>query len=99
MAKMNKYMVEWKLLPFSVEMHEAIPRQRLMIEQLFDQGILVNYTLAADRSKLWAVLAVSGESELVNYIESMPMTRYGDYDYKEIMTHDSIRFVPSISLN
>ena len=92
-------MIECILAPFSIEMQEQIPRQRIIIDRLFGQGILLSYTLASDRSKLWIVLQADNESELLQYIESLPMTKYSDYNYSEIMFHDSNQFIPSISLN
>ena len=92
-------MVECLLAPFSLEMQEQIPRQRMIVDKLFNQGVLITYTLAADRSKLWIVLQAESESELLQYIESLPMTKYCDYNYSEIMFHDSSMFIPSISLN
>ena len=99
MAKYYKYMVECILAPFSLEMQEQIPRQRMIVDRLFNQGVLITYTLAADRSKLWIVIQADNESELLQYIESLPMTKYCDYNYCEIMFHDSSQFIPSISLN
>lgn len=92
-------MVEFQLPAISLEMQELIPRQRFVVEKLFNQGILITYTLAADRTKLWAVIQANNESELLSYIESLPMTKYSDYNYNEIMFHDSNQFIPSISLN
>ncbi len=99
MAQYKKYMIECVLAPFSMEMQEQIPRQRMIVDKLFNQGVLITYTLAADRSKLWIVIQADNESELIQYIESLPMTKYCDYNYSEIMFHDSSMFIPSISLN
>jgi len=99
MAEVYKYMVECTLAPFSMEMQEQIPRQRMIVDKLFDQGVLINYTLAADRSKLWIIIQANSECELLQYIESMPMIKYCDYNYSEIMFHDSSMFIPRISLN
>lgn len=99
MAKFYKYMVEFQMPAFNLEMQELIPRQRMVVDRLFDQGILITYTLAADRSKLWIVIQADGESELLTYVESLPMTMYCDYNYSEIMFHDASHFIPSISLN
>jgi hypothetical protein len=99
MGKIYKYMVQFNFSDFTLEMQEMIPRQRLVVDRLFDQGVLITYTLAADRSKLWAVFQADGESELLSYIDTLPMTKYADYTYNEIMFHDSSQFIPSISLN
>lgn len=92
-------MVECILGPFTLELQEQIPRQRMIVDRLFNQGVLITYTLAADRSKLWIVFQADSESELLSYIESLPLIKYCDYNYSEIMFHDSNQFIPSISLN
>lgn len=92
-------MVQFNFNPFTLEMEEMVPRQRLVVDRLFDQGVLITYTLAANRTKLWAVFQADSESELLSYIESLPMTQFSDYTYNEIMFHDSSQFIPSISLN
>ena len=99
MSKIYRYMVQFNFMPFTLEMEETVPRQRLIVDRLFDQGVLITYTLAADRSRLWAVFQADSESELLSYIDSLPMTRFSDYTYNEIMFHDSSQFIPSISLN
>lgn len=99
MGKFYRYMVQFNFGTFNLEMEEMIPRQRLVVDRLFDQGVLITYTLAADKSKLWAVIQADSESELLSYIESFPMTNYSDYTYNEVMFHDSSQFIPSISLN
>ena len=99
MGKMYKYMVQFSFLPINLEMEEMVTLQRIVVDRQFDQGVLITYTLAADRSKLWAVFQADSESELLSYIESLPMTSYCDYTYNEIMFHDSSQFIPSISLN
>ena len=99
MAMIYKYMIEFELPPFNMEMQDLIPQQRMVVDRLFNQGVLITYTLAADRSKLWVVLQADNESELLTYIDSFPMTMYCDYTYNEVMFHDASHFIPSISLN
>jgi hypothetical protein len=99
MEKKYKYMVDCNLAPFTLEMQEQTPRQRMIVDRLFSQGILLNYTLSSDRSKLWIVIQADSESELLQYIESLPLTKYSDYNYSEIIFYESSQFIPSISLN
>jgi len=92
-------MVDFELPQFNLEMQEMIARQTIMIENLFEQGVLVTYTMAADKSRLWAVFQADSESELLSYVESLPLTIYADYNYSELLFHDTCHFVPIISLN
>ena len=92
-------MVQFNFALLSEEMAEFIAKQRTVVENLFNKGILITYTLAADRTMIWAVFQADSESELLTYIESLPLTKYSDYTYNEIMFHDSSQFIPTISLN
>jgi muconolactone delta-isomerase len=93
-------MVEFTILdPYSEDLESLIPDQRLKVYKLFKDGLLHSYTLASDRSKLWAVFAVDSESELVKILHELPMHNYMDYDYSELMFHNSSNFIPSLSLN
>lgn len=85
--------------PFPKMLYDLIPDQREKVESFFQSGKLITYTLSMDRSKLWALFIADNESELIHYIEALPLTPYFDYDYKEIMFHDTIQFLPSMSLN
>lgn len=85
--------------PFPRHIYGIIPEQRSAVEKLFQEQILLTYTLSLDRTKLWSIFISSSESELISYIDRLPMTPYFDYDYKEVMYHDTIQFIPSMSLN
>lgn len=100
MSDVKKYMVTFEMpYPFPQELYAMIPEQREAVEQLFGKGCLVSYTLAQDRSRLWAIFRATAESELVAYIDSLPMTMYCDYNYHEIMFHDTVTILPAISMN
>ena len=95
-----EYMVEFVLPEFLDEkMTKTIPAQRKFVERYFQTGKLLSYTLAADRSKLWSVFYCQSEAELINLIEKMPMTRYFDYNYHEILFHEMTKLFPGFSNN
>ena len=96
----SRYMVEF-FLPdeFTTKMMQTIPSQRRMVNNLFTEGKLISYTLAADRSMLWAVFNCDSESKLISLVESLPMTRYFTYRYHEIMFHEMVSLFPAVSLN
>ena len=93
-------MVEYKIpVPFPSELYHKIPDQQEMVQKLFTEGKLVSYTLAADLSKLWAVFMSSSESELLNYIDKLPLSEYMEFDYSELRFHQSLKLLPSMSMN
>jgi len=99
-AQLKQYIVEFDILdPYDPVLYAGIPDQRQVVNDLFTSGKLVTYTLTMDRSKLWAIFVVSAESELINLIDRLPLSQYMDYQYKELMFHQSIRLLPTMSLN
>ena len=93
-------MVEFYIpLPIDNEIYQLIPEQRKQVQILFNSGKLVAYSLAADKSKLWALIVASSESELIQIIDTLPLTKYIDYNYSELMFHQSLKLLPAMSLN
>lgn len=78
---------------------DMLPEQHEAVIKLFHSGELLTYTLSQDRTKLWAIFMADSESEIIHIIDKLPMSQYFQYDYKEVMFHDSIQFFPAVSLN
>ena len=100
MGDSKQYMVEFDVY-YRIEgdFEEKIPRQKAAISKLFTKGKLLSYSLSKERTKLWAVFLVDSESELISIIESLPLTPYMDYDYKELLFHNGLSLIPTMSLN
>lgn len=93
-------MVEFDIpQPLTDDFLEMIPDQRSVIDRLFTDGKLLSYTVAADRKRVWAVIIAESESELLSYIDMLPMTSYMDYDYNELMFYNTVHLMPAMSLN
>ncbi len=93
-------MVEFEVpQPLTPEIIALIPDQRETIDSLFMAGKMLSYSFAMDRSKLWAIVLAENESELLQIIDKLPMTYMMDYDYSELMFHNTVHMVPSMSLN
>jgi muconolactone delta-isomerase len=98
--QLYNYMVEFAVpVPFPTELYHKIPDQQEMVQKLFSSGKLASYTLASDLSKLWAVFVCSSESELLNYIDKLPLSKYMEFDYSELRFHQSLKLLPSMSMN
>lgn len=98
---MKTFMVEVKL-PYSPpqEFFALIPSQRAMVIDLLTKRKFLSYTLAADRSKVWIVLAAATEFDARELLEKQPMDKYFSYTFTELMFHDmSGAMFPAVSLN
>ncbi len=96
----KQYMVEFDVpIPLTDNFLDLIPEQREALDLLFAEGKLLSYTVASDRSRVWAVMIAETESELLSYIDNLPMTPYMDYDYCELMFYNTVHLMPAMSLN
>lgn len=96
----KQYMVEFDIpQPMTEEMLFLVADQKKKFDELFTKGKLLSYSLAIDRHRLWAVFLASSESELLTYIDMLPMTPYMDFDYDELMFYNTVSMLPSMSLN
>lgn len=100
MNDFKQYMVEFDILfPHDTEFMSLIPAQRNEVNQLFQEGVLMSYSLNLERSRLWAIFHVDNESKLISIIDNLPLSRFMDYEYEELMFHNSLSMIPTISLN
>ena len=93
-------MVEFDIpSPFPDELEKMIPDQRMAVHELFMNEKLLTYTLALDRSKIWAIFLVEDEMDLKYQIDTLPMTDFMTYHYSELLFHETVQYIPSMSLN
>lgn len=94
------YMVEFTVpVPFPADLYHKIPDQQEIVQNLFTDGKLVAYTLAADLTRLWAVFISSSESELITLIDKLPLSKFMEYNYHELRFHQSLKLLPTLSMN
>ncbi len=97
---LKQYMVEFSIPePLTDDLLDLIPEQREVVDDLFTNGKLLSYSLSLDRTRLWALMLADSESELLGLIDSLPMTPLMDFDYSELMFHNSVHLIPAMSLN
>jgi muconolactone delta-isomerase len=98
---MKQFMVDIDLPEFPDDDFMAlVPHQKSHINELMTQGVVITYSLAADRSKLWTTVAAKSEEEVGEILSGFPMIDYFVYSVHDLTFHDSINFnVPPIHLN
>ncbi|MBK7007545.1 MAG: hypothetical protein IPN73_11655 [Saprospiraceae bacterium] len=94
------YMVELIVhhIPYD-EFITQLPEHRKIVHELIYKDIFLSYTVAQDRSKVWIMVKSESESELIHYIEKLPLTRYMDYEYTELMFMEWAPVKLNFSLN
>ncbi|MBX7242643.1 MAG: hypothetical protein K1X92_12950 [Bacteroidia bacterium] len=97
---MKQYMIEIKLAQMTEEFYNLIPKQRRMVNQLFEEGTILSYTLTDDFELLWIVIMAENEKEVVRIIEKFPLIEYMSYNIHTLVFHNMVsNRLPSISLN
>lgn len=82
------------------EFRSLIPTQRVMVNELMNEGTILSYTLSLDRAKLWIVMVAESEEEVEEIISDFPIMDYSFAAIYELMFHETItRELPRISLN
>jgi hypothetical protein len=94
------FMVEFDLPnSFDEEFMALIPQQRYVINSMLAEGSVQAYSLAMDRSRLWAIMTGESEFEILEYIAQMPLSEYMEPHISELMFHNSTDKVMQFSLN
>jgi muconolactone delta-isomerase len=96
-----QYMVDFTLpAELPEEFVSKIPQQRNMVNRLLSEGKILNYALSLENSKLWVVFAAPSETELMEMVHRLPLTRFMDVKVNELTFYNTFNtFVPAFSVN
>lgn len=88
---MNTYMISIAL-PSEIDENfvSLIPKQRAHINKLMDKDIVLNYSLATDRSKLWVILKAVNEIKAMDILSEFPLIGYMKPEIMKLAFHNSI---------
>jgi muconolactone delta-isomerase len=81
------------------EFINLIPRQREVVNMLFEEGKILSYTLSENRARLWIVVVAEDEEEVKEILEMFPLAHYMQSKIYGLMFHNMISAAPAISLN
>jgi len=98
---MNNYMIDIKLPENPPQIFfDLIPSQREMVDKLMEEGLVLNYSLSNDRSKLWMLAKAEQESDVVNMLIQFPMIQFMDFTISLLAFHMSAPVeIPVFSMN
>jgi muconolactone delta-isomerase len=82
---MQKFMATI-LLPETLteEFISLIPQQRFVVNRLVEKNIILNYSLSADRSKLWIVFNAKDEDHVRRVIQRFPLFKFMKVNIDEL---------------
>ncbi|MDP2385667.1 MAG: muconolactone Delta-isomerase family protein [Bacteroidota bacterium] len=98
---LRSYFVEIILInSLSPEFMALIPSQRKKVNKLMDEGTIVSYSLALDRSKVWMVMSAKDTETIMDVLASFPLIKFMKPDIHELAFHDNVHSgFPHLSLN
>lgn len=98
---MKQFLVEFSLPNYlDEEFMELIPQQQMEVGKMFREGVLASYTLAKDKTKLWATFEVQDAIQIEGLVDSLPLTSRMHYDIHELLFNEQVfTGIPAPSLN
>lgn len=98
---MKQYMADIDMPAIiSGDFMSRIPKQRAMINDLMQKGVILSYTLSGDRSKLWVILLATDGVEARKLIETFPLYEYLQCSIYELAFHNNrVNKFPELSMN
>lgn len=96
-----QYMVDFTLPEIITDEYKSlIPYQRAMVNQLFEDGKLISYSLSMENQKLWAVFVANSELDVMDILADMPLTPFMKTNISMLTFHNTLEVAPPhFSLN
>jgi|AntRauTorckE5430_2_1112549.scaffolds.fasta_scaffold23516_2 muconolactone delta-isomerase len=96
----NQFMVDFTLpQELSREFMDLIPFQRAVVDRYLSDGSLVNYALALEHAKLWAIFNANSEMEVLEMLTDFPLTPFMQIEINELTSFSTAELSPAFSLN
>lgn len=98
---MNTYMVIIQLpKQLTDEFLSLVPMQRECINELMNEGKILQYSLAIDRSNLWLTISAHSKAQAVDIVSSFPLIGYMKPHFIELALYNSISTeLPKLIMN
>ena len=82
------------------EFLSLIPKQRILIDKLMEDGKVIQYSLALDRSQLWVTIAANSERKAIDIYSTLPLVDFMRPTIYELAFQNSIsNQLPKLIMN
>ncbi len=98
---MREYMINIKL-PQQLDKSfvALIPKHRARVNKLMEEGKIIQYALAADRSLLWITMIAKSQREVMDILSTLPLIQYMSPEIHALAFHNSIsNDLPKLIMN
>lgn len=85
---------------FNSEMWDVIPAQRLMVNNLLEKRVILNYSLDMDRRNLWVFMEAKDLQDVNQIIKKFPIMKFVTVRIHELAFYDTAPIgLPELILN
>lgn len=101
MSSEYQFLVDFNLpSKLDEEFMDLIPYQRAMVNKLFKDGVLLNYALSLESSRLWAIFSAHSELEVQAIVADLPLSEFMTFEINMLTFYNSMQPVtPDFSMN
>jgi hypothetical protein len=98
---MKSYLFSIKLpTELTKEFLSLIPKQRVKIDELMEEGKVIQYSLALDRSQLWVTISANSEQKAIDIFSTFPLIDFMRPRIYELAFQNSIsNQLPKLIMN
>ena len=98
---MNTYMIYLQLpKELSEEFISLIPMQRKKVNELLDEGKVIQYSLAMDRLQAWVTIVAASEQKALDILSTFPLIHFMKPEIFELAFHNSVsNELPKLIMN
>ncbi len=95
----NKYQVTI-LFYMDGEFMHLVPKHRLYINSLIEQGIIDNYAVSMETQRTWMIINAVDKKEVEAYLIKSPLFDYWTVEIDSLYVYDSQAYrLPALQLN
>lgn len=85
---------------FTSEFYDLIPQQRMLVNELLEKRVVLNYSLDMARKNVWIFIAARNETEVMDVLSTFPILKFVRVSIHELAFYDSAPVaLPDLILN
>ena len=74
---------------FTAEIYQLLPEQRVLINSLMEQRIILSYSLDMERKNIWTFLEARDQKHLKSILATFPIIAHVGIHIHELAYHDA----------
>jgi hypothetical protein len=102
LKKMNNTYLAHIVLPdeLNLSFYALIPKQRMVVNALMKENVIVSYSLDMDRKNVWVFIKAQTEPEVMDVLSTFPIIKYVKVNIHELAFHDAAHLaLPELIMN